>query len=262
MFFQNIFSRLRTFFGFEKRTQDRANAAIAELLGYAPVCMEYYFQALRHKSVKDSKKENNERLEYLGDAILEAVVSDIIYRMFPDKGEGFLTALRAKVVQRETLNRVAVDMGIDQLMELHALSYNHNMNVFGNAFEALLGAIYLDKGYEQALCFMKEVVFAKYLDIDSLVIMEQNFKSKLLEWGQRHRVIIDFETIYQERDDENNMIFHSSVLLNGMVVAKGVGYSKKSSHQEAARIALSRLNDKNLRSKVTRLKHSGNDPDC
>lgn len=256
MFFQKIFSCLSSFFSSKEESQSKVDLALYELLGYTPGNLDYYLQALRHKSVRDKKRDNNERLEFLGDAILEAVTSDIIYRNYPNKEEGFLTSFRAKIVQRETLNKVAVDMGLNKMMELHQLSNNHNINVFGNAFEALLGAIYLDKGYNQALSFMKDVVFAKYMDLDSLSLTEQNFKSKLLEWGQHYRVIVDFETIKQERDHDNNMIFYSAVLLNGLVVSEGVGYSKKSSHQEAARVALVKLQDKALRAKVTRLKHT------
>lgn len=215
------------------------------LMGFGPIDMSHYELALSHKSfaVRSGKGyvHNNERLEYLGDAILEAVVSDHLYKQFPKKEEGYLTSLRSKIVQRETLNKISVDMGIDKMMVIPA-THSHNLNVYGNAFEALIGAIYLDQGYAKVVEFMEKVVFQKYIDILSLAKVEQNFKSRLIEWGHRYRTSVDFITTEEKKDKDNNIIFRSSAVINGVSVAEGVGYSKRSSHQEAAKQALVLIN--------------------
>jgi ribonuclease-3 len=219
---------------------------LKKLLGFAPKNMGYYELALLHKSFcakdKQGHRINNERLEYLGDAILEAVVSDVLYRMFPDKEEGYLTSLRSKIVQRETLNKLAVDMGINKMMTIPKTLHSHNLNVYGNAFEALYGAIYLDRGYKRAFGFMQDVVFKSYLDIPSLAVVEQNFKSRLIEWGHKYKVDVDFITYFEKKDRDNNIIFYSKVTIAGIDISEGVGYSKRSSHQEAAKKALQRIN--------------------
>lgn len=247
MFLRTILKKIRLFHVAHKEPY----FMLEKMMKFAPDNMEYYELALLHKSscVKDDQghKLNNERLEYLGDAVLEAVVSDVLYKLFPSKGEGYLTSLRSKIVQRETLNKLAVDMGMDKMMVVPRLVHSHNVNVYGNAFEALIGAIYLDKGYSYVLKFMKEVVFQSYLDIPSLAVVEQNFKSRLIEWGHKYKVNVDFDTYSEQRDRDNNIVFKSKVLVNDFAVAEGVGYSKRSSHQEAAKKALNRINsDKDL----------------
>ncbi len=229
---------------------DPLRTSLEKLLGFSPNHIETYKLAFLHKSVVTTDGEghrlNNERLEYLGDAVLEAAVSDILYNMFPTKGEGYLTGLRSKIVQRETLNQLSVDMGIKEVMNVPLVSHSHNVNVFGNAFEALIGAIYIDKGYPYVMSFLNDNVFKTYLDIKSLSQVEQNFKSRLLEWGHRYRVSVVFDT-QSVKKDKYNMMFHSSVLLNGVSVADGEGYTKRSSHQEAAHKALNLIRgDKDL----------------
>jgi len=242
VFLQTIVEKLRLL----GRPHKEPYFMLKKLLGFAPKNMEHYELALLHKSscVKDGHghKLNNERLEYLGDAVLEAAVSDILYKLFPAKGEGYLTSLRSKIVQRETLNKLAVDIGMDKMMVVPRLTHSHNVNVFGNAFEALIGAIYLDKGYAYVLRFMKDVVFKTYLDIPSLAVVEQNFKSRLIEWGHKYKVTVDFDTYSEKKDRDNNIVFRSKVLVGGMAIAEGSGYSKRSSHQEAAKRALSKIN--------------------
>ncbi len=242
MFLSKILEKLRLL----KVTHKEPYFVLEKLMGFSPVNMSYYELALSHKSFcmkdKEGHKLNNERLEYLGDAILEAVVSDVLYKQFPDKGEGYLTSLRSKIVQRETLNKLAVDMGIDKIMVVPKLTHSHNVNVFGNAFEALIGAIYLDKGYSTVLDFMLNIVFKNYLDIPSLAVVEQNFKSRLIEWGHKYKVNVDFFTYSERRDKENNIVFRSKVMIEGVSVSEGMGYSKRSSHQLAAQNALQRIN--------------------
>ena len=169
--------------------------------------------------------------------------SDILYKKFPTEGEGYLTSLRSKIVQRETLNKLSVDMGIDKRMIVPTVAHSHNVNVYGNAFEALIGAIYLDKGYRCVMSFMKSVVFTSYLDIHSLSSSEQNYKSRLIEWGHKYKANIEFDTVEEKRDAENNIVFVSNILINGKVAAEGSGYSKRGSHQDAAKKIFQRLKD-------------------
>lgn len=219
---------------------------LSQILGFSPQDLSLYELALIHKSSstkgKDGRKQNNERLEFLGDAILDAVVADILYQQFMDRKEGFLTNTRSKIVQRETLNKVALELGIDKLMVIPTHNHTHNLNIYGNAFEALIGAIYLDLGYEKCKWFMTHVVFAKHINLNKLAIKEVNFKSKLIEWSQRYKANVLFDLIEESIDAENNPIFQTQILINGQPAGVGVGYSKKESQQNAAKKALKNIN--------------------
>ena len=224
---------------------------LAATLGFKPKKIQYYELALLHKSfaVKDEGGHflNNERLEFLGDAILDAIVADILYHQFAGKREGFLTNTRSKIVQRETLNKIAVDLGLDRLMVVPNKNHSHNLSIYGNAFEALIGAIYLDRGYEKCKYFMENVVFRNYLDINKLAHKEVNFKSRLIEWSQKYKTNIIFDLIEETMDRENNPVFQTKVIINGISAGYGVGFSKKESQQNAAKIALKKIKaDKNI----------------
>ena len=214
-------------------------------MGFYPHNISYYEQALLHKSssVKSGKGRliNNERLEFLGDAILDAVVGDIVYRRFEGKREGFLTNTRSKIVQRETLNRVAVQIGLDKLIKFSTRQSSHNSYMTGNAFEALVGAIYLDRGYDACMYFMEHRIIGPYLDLEKISRKEVNFKSKLIEWSQKNKVQIDFELLSQAVDEFNSPTFESVVLIEGIQAGKGVGYSKKESQQVAAHEAMDKV---------------------
>lgn len=214
------------------------------ILGFFPRRIDYYKEALVHKSsaVRSAKgyKLNNERLEFLGDAILDAIVADIVYKHFEGKREGFLTNTRSKIVQRETLNKLAVEIGLDKLIKYSAHSSNHNSYMCGNAFEALVGAIYLDQGYDACMRFMQERILHRLINIDKVAYKEVNFKSKLIEWSQKNKTELEFRVVEQTQD-VSSPVFQSEVLLEGLVGGKGTGYSKKESQQAAAKQALSRL---------------------
>lgn len=215
---------------------------LEELLGFIPSNEELYQLALLHKSsmVKDEKGNIlcNERLEFLGDAIWEAVVSDVLYEKFTLAGEGFLTKTRSKIVKRETLNKLAVEMGLDKQMNVSVHFKTHNLNIYGNALEALMGAIYLDKGYSSCKKFFENVVLKKYLDLNKLTKEESNYKSKLVEWAQKERKKLEFRLKSCRKVDCCNNIFCSQVLVSGEVVGEGEGYSKRESEQKAAEEAL------------------------
>jgi ribonuclease-3 len=217
------------------------------ILGFYPRNIELYKQALTHRSVNhknsEGKKYNNERLEYLGDAILGAVVGDILYRHFPGKKEGFLTNVRSRVVQRETLGRLADDMGLTELIQSNLMGKTHNSYMAGNAFEALIGAVYLDRGYEFCVKFVNERILGKYINLEKIASKESNFKSRFLELCQKYRFEAIFELLKETREEETlSPLFLSRVTIYGIECGRGSGYSKKESHQMAAKEALARLN--------------------
>ena len=187
------------------------------------------------------KPVNNERLEFLGDAILDAIVGDIVYQHFPGKREGFLTNTRSKLVQRETLNKLAKELGISRLILSNGRSSSHNNYMGGNAFEALVGAIYLDKGYDACMRFMKNRILAQMINIDKVAYKEVNFKSKLIEWSQKNRVRLDFNILEQGKDKNGSPMFNYRVVIEGVDGCSGVGYSKKESQQLASKLTLERL---------------------
>jgi ribonuclease-3 len=215
------------------------------ILGFYPRNIHLYEQALLHKSTSIRSEKgrplNNERLEFLGDAILDAIVGDIVYKHFEGKREGFLTNTRSKIVQRETLNKLAVQIGLDKLIKYSTRSSSHNSYMYGNAFEAFIGAIYLDQGYERCKRFLEERIIRPYIDLDKLSKKEVNFKSKLIEWSQKNKVEVSFELIEQFFDKESNPVFQTEVRIEGLPAGTGTGYSKKESQQNAAQMALKKI---------------------
>ena len=218
-----------------------------KILGFYPRNIQLYQQALLHKSTSIRSEKgrplNNERLEFLGDAILDAIVGDIVYKHFEGRREGFLTNTRSKIVQRETLNKLAVEIGLDKLVKYSTRSSSHNSYMYGNAFEAFIGAIYLDQGYERCKRFMEEKIFKNYIDLDKMSRKEVNFKSKLIEWSQKSKVEVSFELIEQFLDEDYNPMFHTEIRIEGISAGKGTGYSKKESQQNAAQAALKKIKD-------------------
>ena len=237
----NLLDRIKLHF----QKDSELRKALHGMLGFYPRNLEIYRIALAHKSHvyrnRKGRSFNNERLEFLGDAILEAVVSDIVFHRFERRSEGFLTSTRSKIVQRSSLNRLAKEIGLERLLQVPSQRRGHNSNIGGNAFEALVGAIYLDRGYKTCQWFVENKIVGCLLDIENVANKEVNFKSKLLEWTQKNRVQVDFEN--EETLDEKNdsPLFNSTILLEGLTVGEGRGYSKKESQQRASRDALTRL---------------------
>ena len=237
----NLLDRIKLHF----QKDSELRKALHGMLGFYPRNLEIYRIALAHKSHvyrnRKGRSFNNERLEFLGDAILEAVVSDIVFHRFERRSEGFLTSTRSKIVQRSSLNRLAKEIGLERLLQVPSQRRGHNSNIGGNAFEALVGAIYLDRGYKTCQWFVENKIVGCLLDIENVANKEVNFKSKLLEWSQKNRVQVDFEN--EETLDEKNdsPLFNSTILLEGLTAGEGRGYSKKESQQRASRDALTRL---------------------
>ena len=226
---------------------------IYNILGYHPCRLELYEEALIHRSAgiknKSGRQINNERLEYLGDAILDAAVAEIVYNYFPNKREGFLTNTRAKLVQRDHLNKIGLNLGLDKLVKSATYTVSHNSYLFGNALEALIGALYLDHGYKAVIKFVSDKIIDKCLD--DIASEELNYKSRLIEWTQKYKVSIEFNIIGTHSDQHNSPIFRSAVIVSGQFVGEGEGYTKKESHQAAAKEAYIRIhNDNSLRNKL------------
>lgn len=216
-----------------------------EITGFYPNHIELYKQALTHKSHSyhngGNYLQSNERLEFLGDAILDAVVGDIVYKHFPNKNEGFLTNARSRVVQRETLGKVANDLGLSKLIQSHEFTKNHNCYLSGNAFEAIVGAIYLDKGYACCQQFVQERILKELINLDKIAYKEVNFKSKFLEWCQKYHLKFEFRLLSEKRDENGSSHFHTMILVEGVECSTGSGYSKKESHQAACQSTLKQL---------------------
>lgn len=237
-----------------------------KILGFYPRNIQLYQQALLHKSTSIRSEKgrplNNERLEFLGDAILDAIVGDIVYKHFEGRREGFLTNTRSKIVQRETLNKLAVEIGLDKLVKYSTRSSSHNSYMYGNAFEAFIGAIYLDQGYEHCKRFMEEKIFKNYIDLDKMSRKEVNFKSKLIEWSQKSKVEVSFELIEQFLDEDYNPMFHTEIRIEGISAGKGTGYSKKESQQNAAQAALKKIkNDVSFKEQIEATKAQNHLPE-
>ena len=240
----NIIDRIRLPFRKEKELY----SSLYDIIGFYPHDISFYKLALMHKSVMrrnaKGKPVNNERLEFLGDAILDAIVGDIVYQHFPGKREGFLTNTRSKLVQRDTLNKLAQEMGINQLILSSGHTSSHNSYMGGNAFEALVGAIYLDQGYNACMRFMNKRILAQMINIDKVAYKEVNFKSKLIEWSQKNKVRLSYEQVLQEKDKNGNPIFEFKVVLEGVEGCSGSGFSKKESQQLASKLTLDKLKKK------------------
>ncbi len=241
MLFSNAISLIKLLFVKDKELY----LFIHRVTGYYPHDIKLYQLAMIHRSkplkMSNGQWANNERLEFLGDAVLDNVVADFLYATFPEKHEGFLTSTRAKIVQRESLNRIGNILHLDS--HVHALTHtsSHNSYICGNALEALVGAIYLDQGYKRCRKFIIDRLIKKHFDLNDLVKTEQNFKSRLIEWTQKYRVSIEFELIDSYCDADKNPVFRTAIILGGIYASDGEGYSKKESHQNASRKAYDRL---------------------
>lgn len=227
------------------RKEKELYSSLYAIIGFYPRNIKYYKMALTHKSSGKRNEKgrplNNERLEFLGDALLDAVVGHIVYEHFEGKREGFLTNTRSKLVSRETLGKLAQEMGLTELIQSSGTQRSHNSYMAGNAFEALVGAIYLDQGYDAVMLFMKQRILAQMVNIDKVAYKEVNFKSKLLEWTQKNRVRMDFKIQKETQDENGSPVFSFIVMIEGVEGGKGQGFSKKEAQQNASKETLQRL---------------------
>jgi ribonuclease III len=214
---------------------------LKNILGFLPRNYELYQLAFVHKSashlVFNNIKVNNERLEFLGDAILDSLVADFLFNKFPDKEEGFLTQTRSKIVNRDNLNHMAIKLGIGNMI-ISKMSKDNHRSVYGDALEALIGALYLDKGYERTRKIVMERIIQSHMNINRMLETEIDFKSRIIEWGQKNKKTVNF-TNFEEIDDHSNApLFVSHLIVVDEIIGRGSGSSKKEAEQNAARQAL------------------------
>lgn len=219
--------------------QDRVYYRIVDdMFGFIPHNIELYKLALIHKSaslvLEDGRQINNERLEFLGDAVIEAVTSDYLYIEFPDRDEGFMTQLRSKIVSRQSLNVIAGKIGLaDHIISTSGVNIAQK-HIYGDAFEAMMGAVYLDQGYEFVNRLLINRIFFNHLGLDELTESETDFKSRLIEWCQKNHHRISFNTGHDKGYSSTHPVFCSTVLIDGIEVGHGTGDSKKEAEQRAA----------------------------
>ena len=256
MLFSQLYRKIRLL----KNKDKEPYLSIYRITGFYPDDIQVYQQAFLHKSslVEDDNGRhiNNERLEFLGDAILDAIIADIVYKHFPNKREGYLTNTRSKIVKRETLNHIALELGLDKLVKYTTKVNSHNNYIYGNALEALIGAVYLDQGYERCYDFVHRVFIQRFINIDTIARKEMNFKSHLIEWSQKNKLEVTFNIIESFNDNDGNPVFQTAVILAGDIqMGIGIGYTKKESQQNASQMAIKKLrSDKDLQQAVADLK--------
>ena len=220
---------------------------LRKILGFSPGNLQLYEIAFIHRSatftLPNGKKVNNERLEYLGDAVLDAILSDYLFEKFPDANEGFLTKIRSRIVNRDVLNQLAVSMGINNILISRISSSHITNNLYGDAFEALIGSVFLDKGFKKTKKVFIKNVLNKYLDLNLIVKTDTDYKSLVFEWVQKHKSNLIFT--YNEEYDFNlkKSIFSTILFIDKQEFGEGHGSSKKEAEQEAASEAWKRLKD-------------------
>jgi ribonuclease-3 len=214
---------------------------LKRILGFRPRNFKLYQLAFVHKSasqfVFNDTKINNERLEFLGDAILDSMVAEYLFNRFPDKEEGFLTQTRSKLVNRDNLNHLAIKLGIGDMI-ISKMSRDNHKSVYGDTLEALIGALYLDKGYEKTRKIVLERIIQSDININRLLITEIDFKSRVIEWGQKNKKSVSFTSFEEIEEQSNTPVFITHLFVVDDVVGRGSGFSKKESEQNAAKQAL------------------------
>ena len=213
---------------------------IKSLFGFYPRNLELYKLAVVHKSASvvlpRGRRVNNERLEYLGDAVLDAIVADYLFSQFPNQKEGFLTKMRSKIVSRNSLNQLAIDIGLDKMIVSHNI--NQQKNIYGNALEAIVGAMFIDRGFQFTSNCIISAILEKYIDLDTLQTIENDYKSRIFEWAQKNKLTLQFQSKEENPSNGYNPHFIATILLNDQVLGEGHGSSKKESEQNAAMEAL------------------------
>jgi ribonuclease III len=230
------FSFLRLFFSPNKKLL----TTIKNLFGFYPGNINLYQKALKHRSVAAGDvHDSNERLEYLGDAVYGAIITDFLFVKFPFKDEGYLTQIRSRMVSRAFLNGLAIKLGINKLIVLGRDS-SKGKSIYGDAFEALIGAIYLDKGYDFTKNIVLNRILKYHLDFEVLLSTETDYKSKLINWAQKEKKELAFE-VMEESGLAHDRIYQIAVLIDGERTGIGTDNSKKKAEQQASKEAIEKL---------------------
>jgi len=223
------------------------SSGLRKIVGFRTLNLRLYEVAFIHRSASftlpDGQRINNERLEFLGDAVLDMILSDYLFAKFPDASEGFMTKIRSRIVNHEILNQLSVSMGIDKILVSNVNSANTTMNLHGDALEALIGAVFVDKGYKRTKNIFIGRVFNKYLDLQKIINTDTDYKSLVFEWIQKHKTNLTFE--YKEEYDFKlkKSLFSATLLINKEEFGTGQGASKKEAEQEAAGEAWRKLKE-------------------
>lgn len=233
-----MFRKTKRYFRSHFGKNKKFYSVIRELLGIIPDNIEIYKLALIHRSASvtmpDGTSANNERLEFLGDAILEAIVSDFLFVEYPDQTEGFLTRFRSRIVSRSTLDDIACGIGINDAIIANFNGAYSNKHLSGNALEALIGAIYLDKGYDFANRFVISFMLKNHIDFNATIETDRDFKSRLIEWCQKSKRTIHFRTVHDVDSTVQHPTFISTIVIDGIDMGHGTGGSKKEAEQIAS----------------------------
>jgi len=226
---------------YKKHADPSFKKQLKGVLGYSPGNPSLYKTALTHRSVKDTIDENNERLEYLGDAVLSALVADYLFKRYPYKEEGFLTEMRSKMVNRQQLNDIALRMGLKKITLYNKSDGSLKVSqIFGNTLEAIVGAVYLDKGYKKTQQWVLKRIVIPHLFVEDLELIDINLKNKLIGWASKNGKSLGFETV-QEKLENGRRVFTIAAVLDGEILSEGKGYNKKDASQVAAQLAIERL---------------------
>lgn len=224
-----------------KYTGSSFKKELKNILGFKPGNVSLYQTALTHRSIRENADENNERLEYLGDAILSALVADYLFKRYPYKEEGFLTEMRSKMVNRQQLNEIAVRMGLKKVTLYNKMDGALKVSqIFGNTLEALVGAIYLDHGYKKTSKWVMECIILPHMFMDDLENLEINHKNKLYGWANKNGKVLEFETL-NEKLENGRRLFTVAAMVDGKNIAEGKAFNKKDASQIAAQVAVDKL---------------------
>ena len=220
---------------------------LRKMLGFPPRNLSLYRLAFLPKSatvnMPRAESIHNERLEYLGDAILDSIVAEYLFKRFPEADEGFLTKVRARIVKRKHLDYLATQIQLPSMMRIGLVPGNKSKHIYGNALEALLGAIYLDRGYRKARRFFLKKLLEKHIDLNLLVNKDPDYKSRIIEWAQKNKIEVSFQSLEEHISGQKGPSFISTISLDGEQKGTGRGSAKKEAEQRAAREAMLTLHE-------------------
>ncbi len=214
---------------------------LRNILGYNPNNIVLYKTALSHRSVREGSDENNERMEFLGDAVLSSVIAHYLFRKYPYKGEGFLTEMRSKMVNRQKLNEISLKMGLKKITFYNKFDNALKISqIFGNTLEALIGAVFLDKGYIKTKQWVEEYIILPHLFIEDLESVDINVKNKLYGWANKNGKNVEFVTL-EEKLENGRRLFTVASVVDGQIIAQAKGFNKKDAGHLAAQLAVEKL---------------------
>jgi ribonuclease-3 len=231
---------------FREKSDASFKKELKSIMGFYPKNLSLYKTALTHRSLNENVAKNNERLEYLGDAMLGALVADYLFKRYPYQGEGFLTEMRSKMVNRKQLNEIAVKIGLKKITKFNNLDRSlKTSHIFGNTLEALVGAIFIDIGYKKTYRWVLNYIILPHMFVDELESVEINHKNKLYGWASKNRKILEFVTI-DERRENGRRVFTVAAVVDGRKISQAWGFTKKDASQIAAGTAIAVLGLNNI----------------